>query len=187
MSFVALDCFIADTNDPFLNGDAVLPLDPGDITFVCNALGTEDHSYVGITDGTQCATFRIECVNGAVVAVDRTDGLSFPTGSCVRFVWTSGAICDLTGACDSSVTCPSPIILPGFDNTTDCNPLDCVRLVDHPAMVPAVDDCSTCVATTQWVCDKVDDALNTFCIVNPCNFLVVPDDGSCIQGSHTTR
>lgn len=182
MPFVAADCFIAEINAPFLSADNIIPLDAGDAVALCALLGTADHTYVLISDGTLCATLKVMCSNGSPVAVDRTDGLSFPSGSCIRFVWTPDAICELTGTCDTTDSCASPIIIPEFDNTVACNPLDCVRLIDHPAMYPDVDDCSNCIAVTQWVCDKIDDSLNNFCDTNPCNFIKIPSDGSCIQG-----
>lgn len=185
MAFKALECFTAILNAPFLAADTALPLDVEDAVIVCSTLGSTDHSYITVTDNSQCATFKVICSNGTVVAVDRTDGLSFPTGSCVSFGWSFQAVCDAIDACDAADACTSPIVLPSFDNTIDCNPLDCVRLSDKAAaLLDPLNDtgCSTCIATTQYVCDRITQELGDFCTENPCGFLVVPTDGSCIQG-----
>lgn len=86
----------------------VLPA--ADAAHIDSMLGGSDWSYLALSDGVNLEMVKVVAVSGANVSVirgfDSTPAAAFPSGTCVRFVWTSSAIQDLvaTGAFNVGIT-----------------------------------------------------------------------------------
>lgn len=77
-----------------------MALPPADAAHIDSLLGGSDWSYLALSDGTNLEIVKVVAVSGANVDIirgfDGTSAEAFPSGTCVRFVWGTTAIQDLT-------------------------------------------------------------------------------------------
>lgn len=87
-----------------------MTLPASDAARVSTAIGGSGHTYLAISDGTSLEIVKAVAVTGTAVdiirGIDATSPAAFPSGSCVKFVWTDSAIQDLvaTGAFNVEIT-----------------------------------------------------------------------------------
>lgn len=85
----------------------ILPLAVKDMTRLCNTLGSGNHTFLVLGNGTGVEVVRAECSGGNVVIERGDDPIAVPAGGCVRFevtedlladyVTPNNAICSITG------------------------------------------------------------------------------------------
>lgn len=72
----------------------ILPLRTRDVTRLCNILGSDDHTYLVLTNGVDTEVVHAEC-SGSNVVIERGDTpIAVPSGGCVRFEVTADLLAD---------------------------------------------------------------------------------------------
>lgn len=91
MAFLAIPGFNAALTAAVSSGTGLFPIDPSVAATFAAQLGGS-YTYASISDGVNFEIVQITSVSGAdlvvVRAQDGTAASSFPTGSCIRYVWT---------------------------------------------------------------------------------------------------
>ena len=87
-----------------------MTLPAADAAYIDGRLGASDWTYLALSDGTNLEIVKVVAVSGASVDIirgfDSTPATAFPSGTCIRFVWSNTAIQDLTsdGAFNVEIT-----------------------------------------------------------------------------------
>jgi hypothetical protein len=95
MSFVSIPGFNTALVGAVSSGAGLLPIDPSVAAIFAAQLGG-NYTYASLSDGVNYEIVRINSVSSANLAVTRaqdgTTASAFPSGACIRYVWTTEGI-----------------------------------------------------------------------------------------------
>lgn len=102
MAFEPLYGFQTELTAAITAGDLALPVPLADAVYLGGIFQLGDFSYLQISDGVNYEIVQVLSIGpGAFINVSRaqegTNAAAFPTGTCIRFIWTANGIASISG------------------------------------------------------------------------------------------
>jgi hypothetical protein len=82
---------------------------------LCAKIGTGNHTYLRLGDGTYFDVIRVDSCLGAVLTLAAPLPRAYPAGACARYVLTGAIVCEMIGSGSCSANCQPVSILHGAD------------------------------------------------------------------------